>query len=212
MKFPEYEAGSDLADRRQHLNRNIQWLMTKGANPKLALYSLAVIDGRSGRAQALLKAVIDNWLEVTGPPADSRARLEKSLEANELQAKDLSLVIDGLKKRPDLLMPDVKNGYLPLNIGEMIKMRTETEGKVEDLKEQLKTKSRDLIFEAPDLPTRPSGPRKVLIVGISAIVALGALIAYVLLLRFLQTSAGRPAYAPFFKRIDQAIYRRRTPG
>jgi len=124
----------------------------------------------------------------------------------------MSSFIDQLKKRPDLIAPDVKSGYLPPNIADMIRLRTDTLARIEELKTQLKAKSRDLIFEAPDLPTAPSGPRKELIVGVSTIVALGVLIAFVLLLHLLQIAAERPAYASFFQRIDQAIFRRRTRG
>jgi LPS O-antigen subunit length determinant protein (WzzB/FepE family) len=207
-KFPEYYAAGDLARRRDYLSENLQWRIAKGANPKLALYKLEFTDNSPGRAQALLKVIIDRWIATTAPPPDTRAKIENALKANEEQIKDLTQVIDALKNRRDLLTPDVKGGYLPPNIGEMIKLRTQTEAGIDDLKAQLKTKSRDIIFEAPDLPSVPSGPRRALIVGVSMTVALGLLIAFTLLLHFLQMAAERPAYASFFERIGQAVHRR----
>lgn len=212
QKFPEYEPQFDPIDRRQQLNDRTRWHIAKGANPKSALYSLEVTDDRPDRAQKILKSIIDTWLDATAPRPDERANLEKLVEANETQLNDLGTVIDEMKKQPNLLKPDIQAGYVPPNISEMIKTRTDTEAKINDLKWKLKAKSRDLIFEVPDLPTKASGPRKLLIVASSTIAAFAALVAFVLLRHFLQMAAERPGYAPFFERIDQAMHRRRTRG
>jgi hypothetical protein len=113
------------------------------------------------RAQALLNAIVDGWLESIRPrpnrtarlqklleasEAQAPARLQKLLEASEAQADDLSLVVAELKKRPDAMFADARNGYFPPNIVDMIKMRTEIATRIVDLTMELRAGSRDMIF------------------------------------------------------------------
>jgi hypothetical protein len=98
------------------------------------------------RAQALLNAIVDGWLESIRPRPNRTARLQKLLEASEAQADDLSLVVAELKKRPDAMFADARNGYFPPNIVDMIKMRTEIATRIVDLTMELRAGSRDMIF------------------------------------------------------------------
>jgi hypothetical protein len=58
----------------------------------------------------------------------------------------LALVIAELKKRPDAMFADARNGYFPPNVVDMIKMRTEIAAKIVELTMELRAGSRDMIF------------------------------------------------------------------
>jgi uncharacterized protein involved in exopolysaccharide biosynthesis len=162
-------------------------------------------DGDPRRAQSILNAILDAWLETLAPRPDSSARLGKALEASEAQAADLSQVISELKKRPESMFADVRNGYFPPNVADMIKMRTDTLARIIELQVLLRPGSRDLIFSQPTLPEEPSAPRKKLIVSISMAITFVGLIAFFLLSWSMHVAAGRPVYAPIFARMRQAM-------
>jgi hypothetical protein len=167
------------------------------------------------RAQALLGAIIDRWLEAEQPRPDTSFRLEKTLEASEAQSADLAQVIAELKKRPDAMFADARNGYFPPNIVDMIKMRTETAARIVELTMALRAGSRDLICAPASLPEQPSGPHKILIAVASMAVTFVGLIAFYLLRWRLMILASRPLYAPALARIRRAVPRwplRRTPA
>jgi hypothetical protein len=204
-KFPQYRDGYSLENRREYLNSKLSWKVVKGSPPKTAIYTLSLDDRDPNRAQSMLSAILDRWLETLAPRPDTSARLEKTLEASEIQANDLSQVISELKKRPDALVADIRSGYYPPNIVDMMKMRTETAAKIVELTQQLRAGSRDLIFRAPNLPQEPSGPRKIIIVPVAMAVTLVVLIAFFLSAWRLQVAAGKPVYAPMFARIRRAM-------
>ncbi|MEA2884485.1 MAG: hypothetical protein QOH32_3741 [Bradyrhizobium sp.] len=203
--FPQYRPGYSLEDRREYLASRLGWKIAKGSTPKSAMYTLSLDNRDPHLAQSMLNAILDRWLETLAPRPDTSDRLTKTLEASETQANDLSQVISELKKRPDAMLPDLRTGYYPPNVTDMIKMRTETAAKIVELTQQLRAGTRDLIFRAPDLPGQPSGPRKMIIVTAAVTVALCGSIAFFLIYWGLSRVAGRPAYARVFARLHRAI-------
>ena len=204
-KFPQYKSGYGLEDKRKLLSSSLRWETLGGADPKAAIFSLSFGDTDPVRAQSLLAALLDRWLETRKPGPDTSARLEKALEASEAQAADLSQVIAELKKRPDAMFADGHNGYFPPNIVDMIKMRTETASRIVDLTMALRAGSHDLIFSPPTLPQEPSGPRKKVIVFAAMVGVLVALIAFLLLRWGLGLASEDPAYAPTIARIRKGF-------
>jgi Chain length determinant protein len=204
-KFPQYRAGYSLEDRRDYLSSKLYWKIVKGASPKSAIYTLSLDDREPERTQGMLNAILDRWLETLAPRPDNSARLGKTLEASETQADDLSQVISELKKRPDALVADIRSGYYPPNIVDMIKMRTETAARIIDLTQQLRSGSRDLIFKPPSLPEQPSGPNRKLIVAVAMAVTFFGLIIFFLFDWRVQIAAGKPIYAPMFARMRRAM-------
>jgi Chain length determinant protein len=204
-KFPQYRAGYSLEDRREYLNSKLYWKIVKGAPPKLAIYTLSLEDRDPQRAQGMLSAILDRWLEILAPRPDNSARIEKTLEASETQANDLSQVITELKKRPDALVADIRSGYYPPNIVDMIKMRTETAARIVELTQQLRAGSRDLIFRPASSPEQPSGPPKIIIAAVAMAVTFVGLIAFFLLDWRVKVAAGKPDYAPIFARMRRAM-------
>jgi hypothetical protein len=204
-KFSQYRDGRSFEDRREYLNSKLHWRIVKGSPPKSAIYTLNFDDGDPHRAQSMLGAILDRWLETLAPRPDNSARLEKTLEASETQANDLSQVIAELKKRPDALVADIRSGYYPPNIVDMIKMRTETAARIVELTQQLRAGSRDLIFRPPSLPEQASGPNRIIVVAIAMAVTFFGLIAFFLLDWCVQIAARKPIYAPIFARIRRAM-------
>ena len=204
-KFPQYRDRYSLEDRREYLNSKLYWKVVKGSPPKSAIYTLRLDDGDPNRAQGMLIAILDRWLESLAPRPDNSARIEKTLEASERQSNDLSQVIAELKKRPDALVADIRSGYYPPNIVDMIKMRTETAARIVELTQQLRAGSRDLIFKSPSLPEQASGPNKKMIVAIAMAVTFFGLIVFFLLDWRVQIAAGKPVYAPMFTRMRRAM-------
>lgn len=204
-KFSQYRVGYSLEDRREYLNSKLYWSIVKGAPPKSAIYTLKLDDRDAHRAQSMLSDIVDRWLETLAPRPDNSARLGKTLEASETQANDLSQVIAELKQRPDALVADIRSGYYPPNIVDMIKMRTDTAARIVDLTQRLRAGSRDLIFRSPSLPEQPSGPKMKIIVAIAMAVAFFGLIAFFLLDWRVQIAAGKPIYAPKFARMRRAM-------
>jgi hypothetical protein len=205
-KFPQYLTGYSLEEKRAYLNSSLRWQIARGAPTKSsAIYTLSLDDTDRHRAQALLGAIVDGWLESIRPRSDKTARLQKILEASEVQAADLSQVIAELKKRPDAMFADARNGYFPPNMVDMIKMRTELVTRIVELTTELRAGSRDMIFGPPTLPERPSGPSTRRTVLACMAVTFCGLIAFLLLRWRLTIVARQPVYAPAIAQIRRAI-------
>jgi hypothetical protein len=205
-KFPQYQSERGLEERRVYLNSNLRWRILSGSPSTSAIYTLSFDDTDPQRAQALLNAIVDGWLESIRPRPDRTVRLQKILEASEAQAADLSLVIAELKKRPDAMFADARNGYFPPNIVDMIKMRTEIATLIVDLTMELRAGSRDMIFGPPTLPEQPGNSSKKWIVLGSMLATFGGLIALFLSRWYLATVARQPVYAPAIAQIRRAIH------
>jgi hypothetical protein len=210
-KFPQYQSGLGLEEKRARINSSLRWQIVYGSPPKSAIYTLSLDDTDPHRAQALLNAVVDGWLESIRPRPDKTAKLEKILAASEAQAADLAEVIVELKKRPDSMFADSRNGYFPPNIVDMIKMRTEIVTRIVDLTAELRAGSRDLIFGPPTLPEAPS-PRKLRLAVAAMLAASGGLIVFFLLHWRLSIAARQPVYAPAIDQILRAIPWSRAGG
>jgi hypothetical protein len=204
-KFPQYRSGYSLEERRDYLSSRLAWKIVKGSPQKAALYTVKLEDTDPHRAQSMLSAILDTWLEIIGPRPDTSVRLSKTLEASEAQAADLSQVIAELKKRPEAMFADARNNYFPPNIADMIRTRTETASRIADLTMALRAGSRDLIFSPPTLPEQPSGPSKITYVPVSMAVTFFGLIAFLLLSWSLSLAARKPAYAPMVARMRRSM-------
>jgi hypothetical protein len=204
-KFPQYRPEYNLEQKRNYLSSRLQWMIVKGSDPRSAMYTARLADSDPHLAQSLLNAILDSWLETKRPRPDSAMRLGKSLEASEAQAADLSLVIAELKKRPDSMFADGRNGYFPPNIVDLIKMRTETAAKIVELTMALRAGSRDFILGPPSLPEQPNGTNRVIVIAGAIVVTLAALVVFLLLRWSLGRVAGNPSYAPTFARMRRAM-------
>ena len=174
-KFSDFRPGPGLDGRRADLAASLNWQILKGSPLTSALYTLELRNNDPKLAQAILSDILDRWLEAATPRPDTAARLQTMLEVSEAQSADLSQVIHELKKRPDAMFADIRGGYVPPNIADMIKLRAETLNRTLELTIALRAGSRDLIFSPPTLPDQPN--RKVVRFAlVSMLVAVGALV------------------------------------
>jgi LPS O-antigen subunit length determinant protein (WzzB/FepE family) len=211
QKFPQYLSWAVTDDeRRLHLAKKIKFKGT--VDPKfLSLYVLEVEDTEPARAQGIAAALIGAWLVATKPPPERLASLERLTESNDSQLTDLSMAISQLLKHPELLSPDVKTGYAPVNIAEMIKLRGESVKRSEELKAAIAGLSSDLIFSPPSLPDMPVGPVKREIVFRAMQITFAVLILFVLLRHMISVGMASPLYGPKLKQIWNAMRWRRSP-
>jgi len=210
QKFPQYPApGMPDENRRLYLADKIKFKTTM--DPKFSqLYVLEVEDAEPVRAQQIGTALIDAWLVTTKPPPDKLASLERLTVSNESQLADLSIAITELLKHPELLKPDVETGYAPVNIADMIKLRTEGAKRSEELKAAVAGFSSDLIFAPPTLPDVPAWPIRRELVLRSVGITLVALILFVLMRHTISLASANPVYAPKLKQIGNAMPWRRS--
>jgi hypothetical protein len=216
LKFPQYPNLDLPPDRRRaYLDERVRWSTvkpidwnaTRVADPKIRrnFYVMTVDDSDPKNAQELARTLVTAWLTALQPRPDTRARLEKLLSAAERQAVDLSQAIADLQKRPELLVPDHRTGYLPPDISEMIKLRTESATQIEDIKEQLAGGSPDWVLAPPTFPSLQSWPIKRAVVINAMVWAFAILVGSVLLIFFLRMASQNPIYGPKLRRLRSGL-------
>jgi hypothetical protein len=198
-------------ESRAYVAQRIRFRPINAADPKLQqLYVFEAVDSQPARAQAILTAVIGAWVTAMKPPPGKLASLERMKEALELQSANLSTAIASLMQHPELLRADVKTGYAPVNVGDLIRLRTEGIIKSEELKSAMAGLGDDIVVLPPTMPEVPVGAARRLIVmlaiGITFVILSGFLLVRGLLLPWLVNSA----YGPKVRQLGDVIWRRRS--
>jgi hypothetical protein len=206
-KFPQPPFSSMTMDEaRLYLAERVGFTLAPGGDPKLpSLYILKAMDSQPARARDLLTAIIDSWLVAMKAPPDKLASLQRLQEGIDIQSADLSSAITRLMNHPELLSGDVKTGYAPVNVADMIKLRTDGISKSEDLRTAMAGPGRDVIVSPPTMPTTPVGPLKRKIVAVVAGSTLAFLIVLLLVRDFLLPLLANTAYGPKLQRISNAL-------
>jgi hypothetical protein len=206
-KFPQPPFSSmTLDEARNYLQERIGFALAPGGDPKLpSLYVLKVVDSQPARARDLLTTIIDTWLVAMQPPPDRLASLQRLQEGVDLQSADLSSAITRLMNHPELLSGDIKTGYAPVNVADMIKLRTEGIAKSEDLRAAMAGPGRDVIVSPPTMPTTAQGPVKRKIVAIVAASTLAFLVVLLLVRDLLLPLLADSIYVPKLRQISDAL-------
>ncbi|UPJ51981.1 hypothetical protein IVB30_11875 [Bradyrhizobium sp. 200] len=194
---------------RAYVTQRIRFRPIDAADPKLQqLYIFEAVDSQPARAQAILTAVIGAWMTAMKPPPGKLASLDRMKEAFELQSANLSTAIATLMQHPELLRADVKTGYAPVNVGDLIKLRTDGIIKIEELKAAMAGLGDDIVVLPPTMPEASVGASRRLIVmltvGITFVVLSGFLLVRGLFLPWLVNSA----YGPKVRQLGDVIWRR----
>ena len=206
-KFPQPPFSSmTLDEARLYLRERIDFGLAAGGDPKFAsLYVLKIIDSQPARARDLLTTIINAWLVAMVPPPDRLASLKRLQEGIDLQSADLSSAITRLMDHPELLRADVKTGYAPVNVADMIKLRTEGISRSEDLRTAMAGPGHDVVVSPPTMPTMPVGPAKRKIVAIVAGCALVLLVGLLLMRDLFLPLLANSVYQPKVQRIANAL-------
>ncbi len=163
---------------RRYLEERVRLTPASGADPKAPSLLVAEVTAEQPLlAHDILAAVIDSWLTAMKPLPDKLERLKRLQDAMAQQSSDLSKAIEQLMKRPELLSGDIKTGYAPINVAEMIKLRTDGLEKGEDLKATIAGLPRGVIALGPTMPERPVGPLRWKLAGVAIAGTLAFLIA-----------------------------------
>jgi len=195
-----------LDEARLYLQERIGFALARGGDPKLAsLYVLKAIDSQPARARDLLATILDSLLVAMMPAPDRIASLKRQQEIVDLQSADLSSAITRLMNHPELLSGDVKTGYAPVNVGDMIKLRTEGLIRSEDLREAIAGPSHDIIVSPPTMPTIAVAPSKRKIVAVVVASTLAFLIVLLLVRDLLLPLLAKSVYQPKLQRIGNAL-------
>jgi Chain length determinant protein len=132
-------------------------------------------------AQVLANAILDTWLKSTVPGPDDRADLETRLARAKFSLEN----IDRMLKR--LTLEGVSELNKPLTRGEVgasivaiSELETRYLNEVLSLPRLLKGYSRDVVKQAPTLPTEAVNTKKILIIALAAIMSAIFLLVWVL--------------------------------
>jgi hypothetical protein len=98
-----------------------------------------------------------------------------------------------------------KPGYFPPNVADMIKLRSESIGKLEDIKSAIEGMSRDVIFSDPTAPSLSARPRALKAVLRAMGVTFVALLVIVLLRHIVLLNVNSPIYGSKMKHIREAL-------
>jgi hypothetical protein len=195
-----------MDEARIYLQERVEFTLAPGGDPKVSsLYVLKAVDSQPARARDLLTTIIDIWLVAMQPPPDRLASLKRLQEGIEVQAADLSSAITRLMNHPELLSGDIKTGYAPVNIADMIKLRTEGVSRSEDLRTAMAGPGRDIIVSPPTLPATPVGPIKRKIVAIVVASTFAVLVVLLLLRGLLLPILANSSHMPKLQRIGSAL-------
>lgn len=195
-----------LDEARLYLQERVGFALARGGDPKLpSLYVLKAIDSQPAHARDLLTVILDSLLVAMMPPPDRIASLKRQQEIVDLQSADLSSAITRLMNHPELLSGDVKTGYAPVNVGDMIKLRTEGLIRSEDLREAIAGPSHDIIVSPPTMPTIAVAPAKRKVVAVVVASTLAFLIVLLLLRDLFLPLLANSVYQPKLQRIGNAL-------
>ncbi|MFZ2160220.1 MAG: hypothetical protein WAV72_29440 [Bradyrhizobium sp.] len=193
---------------RRYLAPRIQFRPAQGADSRSSsLYVLEVLDAEPSRARDILTAIVDSWLAAMKPPPEKLASLQRLKEALEVQLADLSTAIAQLMDHPELLRPDIKTGYAPVNVADMIKLRTDGVVRSEELKSIIEGPGHDAIVLPPIMPVDPVAPAKRRIALVAAAITFAGLVVILLFRGVLVPALARSRYAAGFRRLG-GVFRR----
>ncbi|QWG17036.1 hypothetical protein KMZ68_18905 [Bradyrhizobium sediminis] len=193
---------------RSYLASRIQFRPVQGADSRSSsLYVLEVLDAEPSRARDILTATVDSWLAAMKPPPEKLASLQRLREALEVQSADLSTAIAQLMAHPELFRPDIKTGYAPVNVADLIKLRTDGVAKSEELRSIVEGPGHDAIVLPPTMPVDPVAPAKGRIALVAAAIMFAGLVVILLFREVLVPALACSKYALGLRRLG-GLFRR----
>lgn len=178
----------------------------KAAVGKDGLLRLEAKASQPQAAQALVNALIDEWLKSTIPGGQDRADLEKRLSyaANALASVTLllnSLSIDGAVS----LSKPLTLGEAGTSLIGLAELQTRYLNDVISIPRALQGLTRDVVKQPPTLPAEPVSSKKTLMVMMAILGAGFALLLFVFLRQAWRNAAQDPESAPKVARLRAAF-------
>ena len=121
-------------------------------------------------AQSIANAIIDTWLKTTVPGKGDREDLEKRLVFAQASLNSVNRLLDRLttESAGDLTRPAIR-GELGTSIVAIGELRARYQDQVLSIPHALQGLSRDVVKQAPTLPTEPIAPKKTLVAVFAAL-------------------------------------------
>lgn len=168
-------AGRTIAGSRSKLANQI-----KAAVGKDGLLRLDVTASTSLEAQTIANTVIDTWLKSTAPRAQDQADLEKRLTYAKASLASVSRILDRLAAGgASTLNKPLTLGDAGASIMAVGDLQARYLAEVLAISRALQGLSRDVVLQAPTLPTEPIAPKKRLIAVLAALSSAFALLLWV---------------------------------
>ena len=147
---------------------------------KEGLMRLEVTARAPAEAQAIANAVIDSWLRTTVPTEQHRLEMALRLEHDQRAL----LVIDKTLRQLSLESPagaSIPGGRLAEsgNVVALLQLQSQYLDRTLGLPRLMAGVTRDVVKQAPTLPTDPESPRRARVAGVSALVTGLALLGWV---------------------------------
>jgi hypothetical protein len=149
--------GDTPAQKRRGLGDRIKWSVTPGDTRKTAnIYYMAVEDQIPARAQSFAKVLIEQWLLLTKPRPDAKARLEAELARTEARVREADVLLEKFSlEAKNVVTPNNMQGELATPFEKLRDSRTVLIQLAQKIRLELAGGSRDMILSGPDLPTEP---------------------------------------------------------
>ena len=133
------------------------------------------------QAQAIANAVIDTWLKSTFPAEQERADLEKRLSYAEKSLNAVTQLINQLSNESAAnLNKPLSRGEVGSSFPGLGELQIRFLGEVLNISRQMRGLTREVVKQAPTLPTEPESPKSGLIAILAAVFAGVILLAWVL--------------------------------
>lgn len=130
-------------------------------------------------AQALANAILDVWLKSTVPGPDDRAELETRLARAKFSLENVDRMLKRLTSEgvSDLNKP-LTRGEVGASIVAVSELETRYLNEVLSLPRLLKGYSRDVVKQAPTLPTEVVSTKKILIISLTIVLSIVLLLIW----------------------------------
>lgn len=157
-------------------------------------------------AQKLANTVIDAWLRSTVPGQDESADLEKRLQAAKFALDSVDRLLKRLASEGGAgLSSPLTRGEAGTSITAISELQSKFLGDVLAIPRILKGMSREVVKQAPTLPTEPSAPRKLMVASLCFVLSGFLFLLWIYFKRMWISAAGSPASADKQRRILNAF-------
>jgi hypothetical protein len=158
------------------------------------------------QAQAMANAVIDAWIKTTKPAEQDRKDLETRLSYAKASLEGAAGLLSRLSKESaSYLAQPLSRGEAGTTLASVGELQSRYVNEVLSLTRSLQGLSRDVVVQAPTLPTEHVSPKKSLITVLATVAAGFALLLWVFVRRSWSALATQPASAAKLGRLRAAL-------
>ena len=168
----------------------------KSSVGKDGLLRLELTGSSPAQAQALANAVIDGWLKTTKPAEQDRKDLETRLSYAKVSLESVSGLVARLTKESSVYMAQPQSrGEAGTTLASVGELQSRYLNEVITFTRSLQGLSRDVVVQAPTLPSERASPKKSLIAILAALASGFVLVLWVFVRQSWKALATQPETA-----------------